>query len=136
MTIWPQFGFQILSAIQRSWPRTTKAASSARLAIAVFCALDQPMVIPHAAQFFEFLSFALRSLDSALVMAVLELFDRPDDLNLVRANAVDAILKLCPSLLGINSEHWYPKLKRRRCSNTFRGWIGRPISIGVSRLSR
>jgi hypothetical protein len=108
-----QFGLVILSVLQRNWPLSTRAASCARVGIAVFCAIDHGITVAHASQFFDFLAAAVSSIDSGLTAAVLGIFEHPPGIELVRKNVVDAILKLYGPLAAVRDRHWHFKLREK-----------------------
>jgi hypothetical protein len=105
----PLFGVDILFAVQRNWPLSTRAAATARLVIAVFCVLDAQYADPLVPSFFAFLADCLLSSESMLVTAALEIFDRPDGIELIALYAGDAIAKLYRPLLEVQRQAWQYK---------------------------
>jgi hypothetical protein len=109
----PQFGIPVLYALQRNWPLSTRAGSTARLAVAVFCGLDPQAARSLASPFLDFLAACLASPDTTVVAAALGIFERPNGREVVLVNAGEAIAKLYHRMSEILEQQWRYKLKEK-----------------------
>jgi hypothetical protein len=106
----PDFALEVLIALQKKWPYSTREETSARMAIAIFCVMERSVSDPLAPSFFHFMASGLRSPDSLLVHALLGIFERPDGVEVIRAYAGHAIAYLYAPLRDIRDRHWWNKL--------------------------
>jgi hypothetical protein len=109
----PQFGVEVLYALQRNWPLSTRAASTARLAIALFCGLHPQYSRLLVSSFLDFLAACLRSTDSSVVIAALGIFERPNGREFLLTNATEAISRLYAPLCEVRSQIWINKSEEK-----------------------
>jgi hypothetical protein len=107
----PEFGVEALCALQSNWPLSTRAASTARLAIGIFCGLNAQYSQLLGPSFLEFLAACLTSSDSLVVTAALGMSEMPAGHAFLMVNAADAITKLYPALHLLLGKVWLPTLR-------------------------
>jgi hypothetical protein len=109
----PLLGPQILSAIQKYWPCSTRASASARLAMAVFCAWDGETSAQYIPRFFSFMADGLWSPDSGVVTATLGILEHQDGQKIMQSHAPEAIQKLVPPIVNLQKRHWHAQLSEK-----------------------
>jgi hypothetical protein len=109
----PGHGPRFMAAAYRALAPSSRAGSSVRLIVGIYCALDQRAAAAGAPHFFRFLADGLRSTNYHIVAGVLAMFDQPEGLRAACDHADIAAPLIYPSLVEVRDGHWYAKLREK-----------------------